>query len=44
MIEPEAAKFLIEHGFDFNKHLVEGVSYSKEERQVIKMINKMFVF
>jgi len=34
MIEPESAKFLIEHGFDFNQHLTEGVCYSKEDRQV----------
>lgn len=34
MVEPAALKFLIEHGFDFNKQYSSGVSYYRGKEKV----------
>lgn len=35
MIEPDSIKFLIDQGFDFNKHFSNGIAYQKgDDKQV----------
>ena len=34
MVDPSSLKFLVEHGFDFNKQYAKGIPYSRNDPKV----------
>lgn len=35
IVEPSSLKFLVEHGFDFNKHYAKGIPYDRNDSKVL---------